>query len=293
MNSLYLERQKNIFRTWLLFTIFLILIISLGWFLSVYFQNQNILFWAAGLSILMSLTSFWFSDKLVVAMTGARPAKREEAATLYAIIEKLKEKAGLPMPKIYIVEDPSPNAFATGRSPEKAVLAVTSGLLRELDGVELEGVIAHELSHIRNRDMLVSTLAVILAGFVAIVSDFFLRAVLWGRINRDDNRGQNAIVIVMVMIGAILAPLAATLIRLAISRKREFLADASGATLIGSPDGLASALQKIAAYPRGVRRAQNVTAHLWFQNPFRGAGIYKLFLTHPPVEERIRALKGK
>jgi heat shock protein HtpX len=246
-------------------------------------------------AIVMNVTSYWFSHKLVVAISGARLAPDAEFPELHNLIENLSITAGLPKPKIYIINDPAPNAFATGRDPEHAVVAVTTGLMQMLDRTELEGVIAHELSHIGNRDMLVSTVAVVLVGFVTLISDFFLRATLTGGGNRDNNR--NPILMIVAVALIVLAPIVATLLQLAISRKREFLADASGALLTRYPEGLASALQKIGSYASPMRRANNATAHLFISNPFGPkkamSGLAKLFMTHPPIEERIKALLGR
>jgi heat shock protein HtpX len=239
----------------------------------------------------MNITSYWFSDKIVVSMAGAREAKDAEYPELHNIVENLAITAGLPKPKLYIVNDPAPNAFATGRDPEHAVVAVTTGILPLLNRSELEGVIAHELSHVGNRDMLVSTVAVVLVGFVTLISDFFLR-MSFGRGGDNDNK--NLIFAIIAVAFIVLAPIVATLMQLAISRKREFLADASGALLTRYPEGLASALQKISSYPASLKRANNATAHLYISNPFGPkaamSGLAKLFMTHPPVEERVRAL---
>ena len=203
--------------------------------------------------------------------------------------------AGLPKPEIYVIEEDQPNAFATGRNPQHAVIAVTTALLERLDRSELEGVLAHELSHIGNRDMLVSTVAVVLAGVIAIASDIFLRWSIFGGRNSDNDKA-NALLVAIAIVALILAPIAATLLRLSISRRRAFLADASGALLTRYPEGLASALQKIASAPQPLERASNATAHLFIVNPLRGrqavGALAKLFSTHPPVEERVRALKG-
>ena len=292
MTHLYVHKYINIFKTGVLFGVFLIFTVGIGWAFAAYFGNPNILLWAAGFSIFLSAASYWFSDKLALAMARARPVTEEKAPELYQLVKELVKEAGLPPPKIYIIDEPAPNAFATGRSPQKAVVALTSGLLERLNREELKGVLAHELSHIGNWDMLVSTVAVILVGFVSLLSDFFLRSMLWGGAHDNERGSRNVIVVIMVVIAAVLTPLAATLIQLAISRKRELLADASGALLTGNPEGLAGALQKISAYPRTLRSANNTTAHLWFANPFRGQRFYKLFLTHPPVEERIKALRA-
>jgi len=253
----------------------------------------------------MSVISYWYSDKLVLAMTRAKPVTMENAPELYRIVENLCITAGLPVPKIYMIAEKAPNAFATGRNPEHAVVAVTEGLLERLDRSELEGVLAHEISHIGNRDMLVSTAAVILVGFIALLSDIFQRSALYGGF-RSRNRGSGnagVILLLIALAASILAPIAATLMRLSISRKRELLADASGALLTRYPEGLAKALEKISSDPSPLRVASNTTAHLWFDDPFdnpRGLSekkkatpwLHKLFMTHPPVEERLAALRG-
>jgi heat shock protein HtpX len=212
-------------------------------------------------------------------------------------VENLAITAGLPKPKVYVIDDPAPNAFATGRNKEHAAVAVTSGLLAMMDRTELEGVVAHELSHVGNRDILVSTIAVVLVGFVTLVSDFFLRSTLWGGRGNDKEERGNPILMIISVALIILSPIVATLLQLAISRKREFLADASGALLTRYPEGLASALRKIGNYAQPMQRANNATAHLYIANPFgaRGAmsGIAKLFMTHPPIADRIAALVGK
>lgn len=299
MQNLYTHKDSNIRKTWLLFTVFFVVVILLGYFFNVYFNNPAILTYAIIFSVGMSFVSYWFSDKLVLAMAHAQPVSREHAREIYNIVENLSIAAGLPMPKIYLIKDPAPNAFATGRSPKNAVVAVTTGLLDALDRSEIEGVIAHELSHIGNWDMLLSTVVVILVGFISMAADLFLRSLWFGGSRDDENRHAGAIVMVLTVAGAILLPVAATLIQLAISRKREFLADASGALLTRYPEGLASALEKISQYPRNIRSASNTTAHLWFEDPFgadakrkKTPWFHKLFMTHPPVEERITALRG-
>jgi len=255
-----------------------------------------ILWLAVIYSILVSFFGYWYSDKIVLAMTKARPIEKQDNPELYRIVENLCITAGLPLPKIYILNEAQPNAFATGRDAKHAVIAVTRGLLEKLNQTELEGVIAHEMSHIGNKDMLLATVVTVLASIIATVSDLFLRTRFWGsrRDDNDDNKA-GAIFMVLAIVAAILAPLAATLIQLAISRKREFLADADGALLTRYPDGLASALEKIASDPNSLRVASNATAHLYISNPFRGKRavnwITKLFMTHPPVEDRIKALR--
>ena len=253
-----------------------------------------ILYVAIFLAVSMNILSYWFSDKIVLKLHRAREVNRQEYFDLWNATENLSITAGLPMPRLYVVEDGAPNAFATGRDKKHAVVAVTTGLVKILDKNEIEGVIAHELSHIGNRDMLLSTVVVVMVGFVALLSDFFLRAqILGGSRSRNNNAG--GILLVFGIVLAVLTPIAATLIRLAISRKREFLADATGALLTRYPEGLASALRKIGSVPISMRSANNATAHLFIANPFGTrslSGLHKLFLTHPPVEERVAALIG-
>ena len=291
MSNLYTHKESNIRKTWLLLTIFLLVVIAFGWVFSYVFNDSIILIIAVAFSIGMSFTSYWYSDKIVLKMAHAKPVTRENARELYNVVENLCITAGLPVPKIYIIEEAAPNAFATGRDPEHAVVAVTAGLLSKLDRSELEGVIAHELSHIGNRDMLISTMVVVLVGFISIASDFFLRSLIWGR---RDRGGHPAMLLIGVVL-AILAPIAAMIMHMAISRKREFLADASGALLTRYPDGLANALIKISSDSTPMKAAKNTTAHLWLDDPFKGkqkkAWWHKLFLTHPPVEERVKALR--
>jgi heat shock protein HtpX len=292
MASLYTQQGKNIRRTWFLMAVFATLVIAIGYFIAWYMNDASILYIALALSILMNIVAYWFSDKFALAATGAKEADPSEFRELHRIVENLAITAGLPKPRIYVINDPAPNAFAAGRNAKHSVVAVTTGLLERLDRVELEGVIAHELAHIGNRDILVMTVAVVLAGFIAIIADMFLRMTFFGGRGRDD-RG-SAIVMAIGFVGILLAPLAAQLIQLAVSRKREFLADASGALLTRYPDGLASALRKISSYGAPMQRASHATAHLFISNPFgaheAGRFVAKLFSTHPPVEERVSAL---
>jgi heat shock protein HtpX len=295
MTSLYSQRDKNIRKTWFLFIAFLVAVIGIGWVFAQIYGNPSILWLAVGFSVLMSFLSYWQSDKIVLALAGARPVTKEENPELYRLVENLAITAGLPLPKIYIVSEKAPNAFATGRDPQHSAIAVTEGLLERLDRSELEGVLAHELSHIGNRDMLLGTVVVVLVGFVSILADMFMRSALWGGGRRDD-RDNSGVILLLALLFSLLAPIAATLIQLAISRKREFLADASGALLTRYPEGLARALEKIAADPTPMAVATNTTAHLWLADPFKAQSktpwLRKLFMTHPPIEERIRALRG-
>lgn len=290
--NLYTLAGRNIRKTWFLFTIFLVIVIGLGYFLSVYYGSPNILYIAVFFAVFQSVLSYWFSHKIVLSMTGAKEASREANRELWNIVENLSITAGLPMPKLYIINDSVPNAFATGRDKKHAVVAVTTGLIATLDRTEMEGVIAHELSHIGNRDMLVSTVVVVLVGFISLLSNMFLRSRMFGDGNRDREGGGQigGILMIVGIVLMILSPIIATLIQLSISRKREYLADASGALLTRYPEGLASALEKIAAHSGKMRLANQATAHLFISNPF-GAGIKNLFSTHPPVEKRVEALR--
>lgn len=274
-------------------TLFLALIGGLGYFLSVYYGSPQIFYFAIIFSLFMNVLSYWFSDKIVLSIAKARPASRQEFFDLYTVTENLSIAAGLPLPKIYVIDDPALNAFATGRDKEHAVVAVTTGLLERLDRSELEGVIAHELSHIGNRDILLMSAVVVLVGLVSILSDMFLRGSMFRSGDRDNNRAGGVLAIVGIVL-VILSPIIATLIKLAISRRREYLADASGALLTRYPEGLARALEKISAESRPMKNASTATAHLFIANPFgsKGASISNLFQTHPPVAERIKILRG-
>lgn len=296
MATLYTHQSKNITKTWLLVAVFLAVVLGLGYFLASYYQNPGILTFALIFSIVMNIAGFWYSDKIALAASHAKPADEVQFRELHRIVDNLAITAGLPKPKVYIINDPAPNAFATGRNKHHAAVAVTTGLLQILDRAELEGVIAHELAHIGNKDILLQSLVVVLVGFVSLASDFFLRSMWWGGGSRDnDNRGSNVLAIVGIIF-IILSPIIATLIQLAISRKREYLADATGALITRYPDGLANALRKISSYNRPMQHAHNATAHLFIANPFGARalrGLSSLFMTHPPVERRIKALLGK
>lgn len=293
--NIYTEQGKNVRKTWFLMTLFLVVIILIGYFFAYFYDNTAILLFAIIFSIGLNITSYWYSDKIVLRMHKAIPATREEYFDLWTVTENIAISAGLPMPKLYVLEEQAPNAFATGRNKDHAVICVTTGLLTLLDRQELEGVIAHEMSHIGNRDILLSTTVVVLAGFIALLSHMFLRSLAWGggRSNRNEGGG-GAILMVIGIVLAILAPISATLIQLAISRKREFLADADGALLTRYPEGLANALRKISSSSLPMRTANSATSHLFISNPFGKTGVIsKLFMTHPPTKDRIEALLGR
>ncbi len=293
MATLYTQQSKNVRKTWLLMTSFLILVIAIGYAFSYIYNSPGILYGAVIFSVIMNIFSYWNSDKIALSVSRAKPADPAQYSELHNIVENLAITAGLPKPRVYIIDDAAPNAFATGRNKEHAAIAVTTGLLAILDRTELEGVLAHELSHIGNKDILVSTVAVVLAGFISLLSHIFLRGQMFGGGRRSDDREGGNILMIVGIVLAILAPIFATLVQLAISRKREYLADASGALLTRYPDGLASALQKIAANAQPMRTANNATAHLFISNPFGSVGkkVSTLFSTHPPIEDRIRILR--
>jgi len=293
MATIYTQQSSNIAKTWLLMGVFLTLIIAIGWSVSWYLGSPVILYIAVAFAFIMNFYSYWYSDKLVLKMTNAKPADPAEHRELINVVENLAITAGLPMPKVYVVHDASPNAFATGRNPEHAVVAATTGLLQILDRNELEGVMAHELAHVGNRDMLVMTVAVVLAGFVAILADILMRSMMFG-----DGRDRHPAFLIIGIIGIILAPIAAQLIQLAVSRRREYLADATAALLTRYPEGLALALEKISSAGRPMQHASHATAHLFIADPFAGEKrsftqkIGGLFQTHPPATERIARLRN-
>ncbi len=291
--NLYTQRDSNIRKTWFLMTMFLVLVILVGWVLSYANNMPEILYIAVLFSFIMNFFAYWKSDKVALAVSGAKETKREGNEYIYRIVENLSITAGLPTPKIYIINSPQINAFATGRNAEHGVIAVTAGAIEKLENEELEGVIAHELAHIGNRDILLQTVVVVLVGLIAILSDIFFRSQIFGG---RDNDSKSGIMMIIGLAAAILAPISASFMQLAISRKREFLADASGALLTRYPEGLARALEKIEQDSVPMRMANNATAHLFISNPFRGkdksSWLSKLFMTHPPIKERVAALRG-
>lgn len=293
--NLYQQRSSNIARTWALIIGFVIVVTGVGYAISWYYNDPAILVIAMAVALFTNIYAYWASDTLVLSLNHARPATRQEFFDFYTVTENLAITAGLPAPKLYVIDDTAPNAFATGRDEKHAVVCATTGLLSMMTRPELEGVIAHELSHIKNRDMLLMTVAVVLAGFVALAAQMFLRFSFWGG-SRRDNRGGGGVMMILALVGIVLAPIAAKLIELAISRRREYLADASGALLTRYPDGLASALQKIGNYSAPMLSANLATAHLFIGDPYGAKGqggsnwIEKMFSTHPPIPDRIKAL---
>jgi heat shock protein HtpX len=296
--NVYNAISANKWKTWLIMALFVLLLTTVSYIFAKASGASVVGY--AGFALLFSgmtsLGSYFYADKLVIATTGARQIQKHDHPELFRIVENLALATGQPMPKVYILTDPSPNAFATGRDPKHAAVCATTGLLERLNKTELEGVIAHELSHINNYDTRLMAVVAILVGSLAIIADMFMRSLWFRGSHTDRNRGGNGIFLIIGIIFTLITPLIATLIQLAVSRKREFLADASGALLTRYPEGLASALEKIAQDPRPVRGATNATAHLFIENPFKnkesGAWFASLFNTHPPVEERIKILRS-
>ncbi len=294
---MYDQIASNKLRSTALIVVFVLLVMAIGW---VFGQATDWgyagLVLAFGVAFAMAWGSYWYSDRIVLAMSHARSVDRTIEPYIVNTIEGLAIAAGLPLPKAYVIDDPAPNAFATGRNPEHAAIAVTTGLVQKLDRQELEGVIAHELSHVKNYDTLVQTLTAVLAGTIALASDWMLRSMWWGGGRRRNSEGGQAQAIFMVigLVLAILAPVFAVLIQMAISRKREYLADANGALLTRYPPGLASALRKIAGDTNKLRVANKATESLYIFNPLKdyGGGMNALFNTHPPIDERIRRLEA-
>lgn len=247
---------------------------------------------AVGISLIGVWGSYYGSDKLVLTMTGAKIITREDAPELFNVIEEVVIASGLPMPKVAIVEDSAPNAFATGRNPDHALIAFTTRILEVMDRDELQGVIAHEMSHVANRDTLVSAVAATTAGAIAILSDFLIRIMFFGGGRRDGNQNQNPVALVLSLVVLILAPIAALLLKSAISRKREALADATAVSFTRNPAGLRKALEVLAADSTVVRQKSNAVAHIWIESPLDAKAVSKLFSTHPPIEERIATLRA-
>jgi heat shock protein HtpX len=290
----YEHIESNKRRTFFLIILFIIIVGALGYFLSQWFAwGWTGIILISLFAIIFPIISYYNSDKMALAVSGAKPAKKPEHAHLINVVEGLAIAAGIKAPKVYVIESKAPNAFATGRDPEHSAIAVTTGLLEKLDRYELEGVVAHEMSHIGNYDIRVMTIVVMLVGIIAIMSNVFMRSMWFGggrSNNRNSGGNLGAILLIVGIVLAILSPLIAQLIKLAVSRKREYLADASGAKLTRHPDGLASALRKIASDTNQLKTATNATAHLFISNPFKKKGS-SLWSTHPPIKERIKRLE--
>lgn len=293
---MYQQIAANKRKTWALMTIFLIVIVLLGWLFG---ESQNIgyggVIMAGFLAVAMNLIGYFSGDKIALAMSSAKKIKPEDNPYVYRMVENLCLTAGLPLPKIHLINDPNINAFACGRKPELASIAITTGAVQKLQNEELEGVIAHELSHIKNYDIRVMTIVIICVGAVTLMADFFLRSqfIFGGRRDSRESGNIGAILMIIGLALAILSPIFATLTQLAVSRKREYLADASGVLLTRYPEGLANALEKIKNFNQPSRTANHATSHLYIANPFEGVGkkITGLFATHPPIDDRIARLR--
>jgi heat shock protein HtpX len=292
---MYSQVAANKRKTIGLILVFILLISGLGWVISQVYGSPVVFIGITVFAVAYAGFGYFASAKLALALAGAKPVTKKQAPQLYRIVENLSITAGLPMPKVYIINDPSPNAFATGRNPQHAAVAVNTGLVELLEDEELEGVLAHELSHVGNYDIRVMAIVLVLVTVVAFISDMFFRLAFWGGLGDDEDSARNPAFLIVAIVAAISAPIIAALLQLAVSRKREFLADASGALLTRYPQGLANALQKIATY-KGPAKANSATAHMYFSNPLKNrqrAGlIASLFSTHPPLEERIARLQG-
>jgi len=296
---MYEQISSNKRKSFFLILLFLALIFTLAWFFGQVTElGSYAVIPAFIIAIIMTIGSYYASDKIVLAVSRARPVTREEYPYLYNVAEGLAIAAGLPKPRCYVIDDTAPNAFATGRNPKNSVIVVTTGLLEKLNRAELEGVIAHEMSHIKNYDVLVQTLSVVMVGVVVLLSDWILRSFFWGggRRRSSNKQGGNAgsILIVVALVLAVLAPIFAQLLKLAVSRKREYLADANGALLTRYPPGLASALKKLSADKEPLEVANKATAHLYIVNPLKDikGKMNVMFSTHPPIEKRIEALEN-
>ncbi len=297
--TVYSQISGNKAKTYLIMTIFIVIFSGFFYMIGKYFGSPMPYFFLGFfIAVLSSFGSYFYSDKIVLMTTRASPADKKHFFDFYTVAENMAIADGLPMPKLYVIDDPSPNAFSTGRDPRHAVVCATTGLLDMMNRTELEGVIAHELSHVKNYDILLSSIVAVLVGTLALIADWIMRSFWWGglggRRNNNEEGDQSPLFFVLFIIVLIITPVIATLIQLAISRKREFLADASGALLTRYPDGLANALQKIANDPDVMRTATSSTAHLFISNPFKKGKthglIMNLFSTHPPIEERIKIL---
>ena len=298
----YTQVSSNRLKTWLIMFFFAFFVTFVFYiFASAYGFDAPSALGISGIALIvagiMNFFSYYASDRIVMAISGAKQIQKKDNPDLFRTVENLCIASGLPMPKIYIIEDTAPNAFATGRDPKHAAIAFTGGILSKLSKLELEGVTAHELSHVGNYDTRLMTIVSILVGTVALAADFFLRISFYSRGDRDNDRGGNAIFLALGLVMAILAPVIATLIQLAISRKREFLADASGALLTRNPDSLADALLKISKDKEPLEAANKATAHLYIANPLKNQknaiGLFaNLFNTHPPIDQRVKALRA-
>lgn len=294
--TVYNQISENKVKTFLIMLFFVLIFSSFFFLLGKYFNSPwGYFFLGFFISLISSVGSYFYSDKIVLLTTGAQPANKKQFFDFYTVTENLSLADGLPMPLLYVINDPSPNAFATGRDPKHAVVCATTGLLQMMNRTELEGVIAHELSHVKNFDILLASIVAVLVGTLALISDWVIRSMWWHHGSDDDRSNRNPIFFVFFIVALILTPIIATLIQLAISRRREYLADASGVLLTRYPEGLIHALEKLSSSSQPLRRASSATAHLFIDNPFEKKNtswFVNIFSTHPPIEERIKILKS-
>lgn len=289
---MYSQIASNKRRTWFIMFGFLVLVSLIAWIFSLYFNSPDIFFAALIGAVVYATIMYFAGSRLSLAVNGAQEISKNDNPRLWRIVENLAITDGLPMPRVFIMDDPAPNAFATGRKPEKAAVCATSGLLEIMNDTELEGVMAHEMGHVKNYDMRVSMVAFAMAAVISILADIILRLTFFRSFNRDNNENNNPYILVIGIVAAILAPIVALLIQMAISRKREYLADATGALTTRYPEGLASALEKLENVSTVTRKHNSSTAHLFFANPLRAHGLNSLFSTHPPLEERVAKLRN-
>jgi len=286
---MYSEIASNKRKTWLIIALFGVIIGILGWIVSNIYGQPYFLYLAFVVGGVYALIQYFAAAKLALAMNGAKEVTKKEEPRLYRTVENLSIATGMPMPKVYVIEDPAPNAFATGRDPKHAVVAATRGLLDIMDDTELEGVIAHEMGHVKNYDIRVMMIVFGLVSAIGLIADIIFHMFFWG--GNDDERSPNPVFIVLGIAAAIIAPIVATLVQLAVSRRREYLADSTGALTTRYPEGLANALEKIRDHGSAMKRQNTATAHLFFANPLKGKGVAKFFSTHPPIEDRIARLR--
>jgi heat shock protein HtpX len=288
---MYNQIESNKRKTAVLLFGFFALVAGLAWLFSQVYGNSSIFIFSMIFSVVYALFGYFASSRLALGINGAKEIQKNDDPRLYRTVENLAITEGLPMPKVYIIEDPGLNAFATGRNPEHASVAITTGLLHALDDSELQGVMAHELGHVKNYDIRVSMIAFALVSVVSLLCDFFLRVSFWGGNNSDDDSTASNVLFFVGIAAMIIAPIVATLMQLALSRKREYLADATGALTTRYPEGLARALEKIQAGGASLRRQNASTAHFFIANPLKGKSLSGLLSTHPPIEERVRILR--
>lgn len=287
---MYSQIAANKRKTWIIMFFFMVVVGLLAWFVSaIWFGNPSVTIIVLAIAAIYALFSYFGAGKMALAVNGAREITEKDSPRLWRTVENISITNGMPMPKVYVMDDPAPNAFATGRDPDHAIVAATTGLIDIMDDSELEGVMAHEMGHVQNYDIRVSMIAFALVTVIALISDILLRSFIFG--GQRDNDKAGAILVIVGVVAAILAPIAASLLQLSISRKREYLADATGALTTRYPEGLASALEKIKQHGSEMKRQNSSTAHLFFANPLNKKNFGKLFSTHPPIDDRIARLR--